>query len=259
MKKNECQCGCGEKVYGRSGFAKYHFEMFNQHDKRSFAVKKWLLLNGFKEENITDELFKQKRKEYYSGKNSPWGRAKLKSNDHYAQAKQKHKDSMNRNNWVGYINPFSKKYQIDKGATEEEAEILVRKRNKFCKEFWIDKGYSDQDSEIIAKHHNPGAYEYYSDKRYTRKEIIDANNPTHTAYWINQGYTKQDALEKIRSFIPSCIEFWDNEEDYEMFHSNRIRKALESGALKNHYSKPAMDFFSLFPKKNPKKCLLRRY
>ena len=218
--------------------------MFNKNDKRSFAVKKWILTElNIPEEKISDDFFRDKRREYYSGNNSPWGRAKSKGEKHYKKSKENHKISMNRELWKDYVNPFSKEYHIRKGMSEENADYQVRSRNKFCKEFWESRGYLN--AEYMARCFNPGAYEYYESKNISREDLININNPTYIDYWLNRGHSEEEAKKLLSEFKPYCDEFWisrGKEKDMVSF-----RKQLLSDSGIGHYSAVSLKLFNSFP------------
>jgi hypothetical protein len=220
--------------------------MFKPQDKRSFAVKKWLLQQGYKEEEISSSFFREQRRVYYSNNNSPWGRAKSKSKEHFEKAKANHINSMDRSKWQNYINPFSKQYYIQYGYSHEEAEHLVKARNKFCKEYWKEKGYSN--AEYIAKKFNPGSYEYYVDKPIERTELINANNPTYIDFWLNRGYTYEEALTEISYYKPYCDNFWLSR-GYSMDDIANIRSHnLHKSILAQHtYSQISQNLFESLP------------
>jgi len=111
------------------------------------------------------------------------------------------------------ISPYSIKYWINKGFSEKDSILEIRKRRPTNIEYWINKGFSEEEAKqkILemckkgskTKKENPQKY-----KKYYNMNI---------EYWINKGFSEEEAKQKVserqRTFtLKKCIEKYGKKE-----------------------------------------------
>lgn len=106
------------------------------------------------------------------------------------------------------MSPFSIKYWVNKGYSEEDAkyEISIRRPTNFL--YWVNKGHSEEDAKIqVALFSKSGG-----DAAAARDiEKIKQSSKRCKEYWIKKGYSEEDAkieVGKIQSTfsLKKCIE-----------------------------------------------------
>lgn len=175
--------------------------------------------------------------------------------------------------------PFSKKFWLNKGLSEEDAikkvfDIQSNNSKKFkgkktgkskyklrekgyteaqiretCLapsnyEFWIKKGYTKQDAELIISKNNT----YAAKQVDFEKRLL----PSNIEYWINKGFSEKESILNVKKHQTTfskeiCIEKHGIEKGIEIFNQ-RTKKWQETlyknGNIKGGYSKISQELFN---------------
>lgn len=117
--------------------------------------------------------------------------------------------------------PFSLKYWIKRGLSEEEANLKLKKIKPINIEYWIDRGYTVDDAKFQIELHlmnTERAYiKVYGEtegpvlfKKQKQKQG-KFNSKRSVEYWVSRGFSIEDAKEHVRSSqnkfsLTICIE-----------------------------------------------------
>lgn len=97
------------------------------------------------------------------------------------------------------LSPFSKKFWINKGYSEEEAEYKRNSIRPIKMEYWLERGYSTEQAITKANETKKNNNKKGGEKSAQRStEEIRKSSPRCLEYWLAKGYSKQESTEKVK-------------------------------------------------------------
>ena len=132
---------------------------------------------------------------------------------------------------------FSVKYWINRGMSEKNAEIKIKKMKPLYFEYWINKGYTREEAIIEMNKMKPNNELYFTNKfgtdgkvlyRKAKKDHGINHSVRRYEYWINKGYTKEEADIKISNIqttftLDKCIEKYGEKRGIEVYNNRQKR------------------------------------
>jgi hypothetical protein len=157
---------------------------------------------------------------------------------------------------------YSKKYWIERGLSEEEAEYKIKLIKPTFMEYWLDKGFSEEESQLRIDGQRLATLRGYIFK-YGKEEgtklwftrQLENKNGLHSKrcvpYWLNKGYTEEMAkieISKVQSTfsLKKCLEKYGEEEGLKRFTDRQIKwsdSLNKNGNIKMGYSKISQELF----------------
>lgn len=92
---------------------------------------------------------------------------------------------------------FSKKYWLEKGFTEDEAEIEIAKRRPSNILYWTNKGFTEEEAKIKVQEHQQKAGRK---RKELSKEEQRKLSPRCIEFYLNKGLSKEEAQEELSKF-----------------------------------------------------------
>lgn len=210
-----------------------------------FKTKKWGELNYFLERGWTkdDSLIevgkrnkelKQRNRlciEYWLNKGYSTSEAELEI------SKQQQKSSKCVKTYHGK----SKKMLLEKGYCEEDVKRICLTPTKT--EFWINRGHTEDEANIIIRKNQIEAAKQVDFK----KRLL----PSNIEYWLNKGYTEEDSKLKISQHqttfsLEICVQKYGEEEGKKRFIERQnkwLNSLLTNGNMVIGYSKISQELF----------------
>ena len=135
-------------------------------------------------------------------------------------------------------------------SLRKEDPLWDKKRSRNCKEFWLNKGFSEEDAEIEVKKVMNEIHQKTSKKIKSDPEKYASKYPTKIEYYINKGFSEKEAKNKIsdiqnRFSLKKCIEKYGND-GILIFQQRQIKwqKSMkDNGNIKGGYSKISQVLF----------------
>lgn len=121
---------------------------------------------------------------------------------------------------------YSHAYAIDKISE------IQKTRSKRCVEFWIKKGYSHIEAKEKVSEIQINNGRKLGDKLRNNIDFAKSFSVWSIDHWLKKGYTIEDAEYKIKTFNPSCQEFYETSEAYKLGReniSNRVKVLWKNG------------------------------
>jgi len=127
-------------------------------------------------------------------------------------------------------------YYMVRGYSLEYANLAIsniqKKRSKRCPEYWIAKGYTYNDAiEKVSDIQRISACKL-SDKIKSDEDFKRKFSIWSIDHWTAKGYTEDEAKEKIKHYNPSCKEFYETTEAWNIGRqtiSKRVKKLWQDG------------------------------
>lgn len=127
---------------------------------------------------------------------------------------------------------FSAQFWINRGLSEEEAKLKVKKMKPSLIEYWMDKGFDKEQSKIQTELHlmnteraykiiygeNEGKIKYQEKK----KSEGEKYSIRRKEFWIGRGYSKEEAINKVKKIqstfsLKKCVEKYGEEKGLKIF------------------------------------------
>lgn len=99
------------------------------------------------------------------------------------------------------LSPFSREFWINKGFSEEEADIMRNSQRPIRKEYWIQRGFSEEEAikkALQVKNNNNKKGALASSKR--DMHDIKKSSRRCKEYWLDRGFSEKEAIEKVSEY-----------------------------------------------------------
>ena len=157
--------------------------------------------------------------------------------------------------------PFSIKYWIGRGLTEEESKQKVKQMKPNLIDYWLSRGFSVEDSKLktelhlmnterafITKYGEEEGIKLYKEKKSKEGKL---HSPRSIEYWVKKGFSVEVSKNKVsesqnKFSLVKCIEKYGEEEGKIIFteRQNKWQESLtKNGNIKMGYSKISQELF----------------
>ncbi len=134
--------------------------------------------------------------------------------------------------------PFSKKYWVSRGMTENDAIIKIKQMKPIYVEYWINKGYSVDDAKLQIELHLMNTKRAFvikygdveGNKKWaeTKEKQGKYNSKRSIDYWLIRGFDLIEANNKLKEYqqtfsLQKCIDKYGEVEGRKKWQNRQIK------------------------------------